>query len=325
VKLLVYLFFFLLTSTGFVPNHQKHFIIITQARSLSSLLDELLCNPELKTYSCGELFNPKANRPSPYFSLPFGKLIGKSLAVETNERKNISFGTRLSLEEIVQQTIKFFENYNGVVGYKLLYEPIGPSANHHHVGREEGSFLPYFYEELTNHFGKIKFIFLFRDAIDIGFSNYEARALHSWSQVNSKRKSTKFKKLKLNQSEAIKLIHCIRFSYIIHFELQKEFERLRQNFPSFVFKVSSEKLGHSQHKREVLRNLFAFLLEKNGTDIQLPEIKSQNIQGRSALPFPSRYENWPSIAKMLLNSHLWKRFGIPECKKLLVQRFKSIR
>ena len=117
------------------PSPSSHFVIITQARSMSTLLDDLLSLPQYGIYSFGEIFNPKGYNKMERIKRRIERGGGKeemeeeltrnsSLALLYNERIHNPYGERLTIQNILRETISFFGSLRGRKGFKLLYEHI---------------------------------------------------------------------------------------------------------------------------------------------------------------------------------------------------------
>lgn len=303
---LAFVFFLVFLSYGTAallphPNEKsngRHFIIVTQARSLSTLLDELLRRPDLQIHSYGELFNPKGvqnqtnDEEYAWIAGPNGEALGKSLAYAWNEKHNIPQGVLLTPDTILTETVQFFNEHPGHTGYKLLYEQIGrptpleivaleqnltvPSemsqliVGRRRRPRDKELVLPHFHFRLAQQFGDVKLIFLIRDFFDAAMSNYEARALNAWAFLKShKRRTVRLlqKKIKISTPDEVAfLLKMLSFTCSINLQLQRESQWFSRHRPSSALTIIAEELKQPLLRKKIMSSTFTFLLERTLKD-----------------------------------------------------------
>jgi hypothetical protein len=296
-------------TTPNIRSEGRHFIIVTQARSLSTLLDELLRRRDLNVHSYGELFNPKGfqnntqDEEYAWIAGPNGEIIPKSLAYAWNERHGIFADVLLTPDVILTETIGFFESHRGNTGYKLLYEQVGRPTPLELVAleqnltvpegmsqlivgrrrrpRDKELVLPHFHYRLFQRFGDVKMIFLVRDFFDSAISNYEARVLNAWAFLKNHKKSAKLLRTKIKIStpdDVSNLLKMLSFTCSINLQLQREYEWFHRHEPSSAKMIIAEELRNPTMRGKIIAETLSFLLERKvdqpatGTPILSPTL-----------------------------------------------------
>lgn len=295
--LFVFLFLFFLPCSSFSSSSPSPspslslshppFMLVTQTRSASYLMVEMLNRTELGLYCDGEIFNPAVVDS-------YGHKLGK--------------GNELSWKYMMESLRDFYGQHKDVIaGFKMMHKSLKSPTNRLII-------------DVMNFFPSMRAVFLLRNPFDSAISFLEASLSHKWIVYNSTVNTTFRAELKPKavlstdnkegyfESGLVTSWKSIQKTYQKKFNSQKlfrsQYEWLKQNRPNFVHFVRSEDIMNTSTRTETMRGVYAFLLNISAQDEGYNHtmtkalesiLETRNQQGRSLRTLTQRFLNWEEI------------------------------
>jgi len=326
------------------PPHQPsrirkplNFIILSSARSASTLTTELLTVPELHMYCAGEvLATGSHNLSSSNLGVAEIANLFKRVFDGTwlefkgiKEKRPFILGQQIDLHNL--QTVQ-----DSLIGFKIFYSQLSALQRKHPF-----PFIQLF-DSARAFFSNFKIIHLIReDDLGRALSDQEAHA----NAARGYRSPHRRVKKQLADKELDRFIfttplelspYAVRDRFYHSCEEVMTYRKymqkvIKQNIVQ-VESIASEALTESPERRLVATTkLYAFLLDKSlqeVSELMSPEMEERvlyppNLRGRSSTPEHVRIKNWAAVYETLLNSTISSTPDSPEWPQECQERLKA--